>query len=107
MGYTYHDGGFVGGSPSISKSEEYAKLMKGEFVATPNMMSNFIDNTLPKLAGSKNGGDTFNIDKMVEIVVTGNLDKTIVPEIKEVVFKAINDIMKSRGMRRDSFSYSL
>jgi len=104
---TYHSGGFVGGNPSLQQNEEYAKLMTGEYVSTPNMIASFMGKTLPQLVSNGSGGDTFNVEKMIEIIVTGSLDKTVLPELKDVVFKTINEIMKSRGMRRDSFSYSL
>lgn len=104
-GGTYHSGGFVGGLPQLQASEEYGKLLKGEFVSTPNMMQNFINNTLPNLVASVSG----NGDTIIELAVNvqGNMDKTILPQLKEAVLASITTAMQQRGKLRNVNSYSV
>ena len=47
---TYHSGGLVGDVATLSESEEFAKLLKGEFVSTPAQMKHFMEDTLPQVA---------------------------------------------------------
>ena len=47
---TYHTGGLVGDVATLSESEEFAKLLKGEFVSTPAQMKHFMEDTLPQVA---------------------------------------------------------
>jgi hypothetical protein len=104
-GGTYHSGGFVGGLPQLQASEEYGKLLKGEFVSTPNMMSNFINNTLPNLVASVSGNGDTNIELAVN--VQGNMDKTVLPQLKEAVLASITTAMQQRGKLRNVNSYSV
>ena len=46
--YAFHEGGFVGDTKP-SNSEVFAKLLKGEYVATSNDMNNFINRVLPNI----------------------------------------------------------
>lgn len=50
---TYHTGGLVGDVATLSESEEFAKLLKGEFVSTPTQMKHFMEDTLPQIAEYK------------------------------------------------------
>ena len=47
---SYHTGGLVGDVATLSESEEFAKLLKGEFVSTPTQMKHFMEDTLPQVA---------------------------------------------------------
>lgn len=47
---SYHTGGLVGEVATITESEEFAKLLKGEFVSTPAQMKRFMTETLPQIA---------------------------------------------------------
>ena len=48
---SYHTGGLVGDVATLTEAEEFAKLLKGEYVSTPAQMKQFMDNTLPQIAG--------------------------------------------------------
>lgn len=50
---SYHSGGLVGDVATLSASEEFAKLLKGEFVSTPAQMRHFMEDTLPQIAEYK------------------------------------------------------
>jgi hypothetical protein len=39
--------------------------------------------------------------------ISGNLDKSVLPDLKNMVLNAVNTAMKDRGTRRNSFSYSV
>lgn len=93
------DTGFVQG---LKSNEEFAKLMAGEIVITPNQMDTFMNKTLPKVA-QMSRGETLSIGKLLEITVQGNMDGSVVPQIKEIadkVVKQINENMKQRGFIR-------
>ncbi len=47
---SYHTGGLVGDVATLSESEEFAKLLKGEFVSTPAQMKLFMEETVPQIA---------------------------------------------------------
>ncbi len=49
----YHSGGLVGDVATLTESEEFAKLLEGEFVSTPAQMKRFMDDTLPQIAEYK------------------------------------------------------
>lgn len=69
----YHSGGFVGG---LKHNEEFAKVLKGEFVVTDKMQDNFVKNVVPKLVGVKDKSQTptvtFNVDRFMDVA---NIDK--------------------------------
>jgi TP901 family phage tail tape measure protein len=93
------DSGFVQG---LKSNEEFAKLMAGELVITPDQMDKFMNKTLPKVA-QRGGGETMSIGKLLEITVQGNMDSSVVPQIKEIadkVVRQLNDNMKQRGFLR-------
>jgi hypothetical protein len=110
----YHDGvdaGFVGERSINPQSEQFAKLMKGEMVINPTQMQNFMTNILPKIpeAVSSAINNNMNIGKLLEINVEGNLDKKVVPDIKNIVdeaVKKINETFSNRGRNRPVKSYS-
>lgn len=101
----HHDGadsGFVGQLPKLKSNEQFAVLMKGEGVFKPNQMDNFMKNVLPNIAGTGRG-DT-NIE--LNLNVAGSLDKSVLPNLKEVVLSAVNSALSDRGTRRNAFSFS-
>jgi hypothetical protein len=101
----YHTGGVVGGS-----GEQLAKLMAGEVVLTPDQINKFMKITLPQLAQVTplaNGGVSF--ENFMPIQVSGNLDKSVIPDIEAIANKAmerINDVMRQRGYNRLSNQFS-
>lgn len=102
---TMHDGGTVGGLPKIQESEQFAKLLKGEVVATDSDMRNFMRNTLPRFA-SMGGGQGVG-DISLEINVAGNLDKSVLPDLKSAVFEVMNAALRQRGKKTNSFANSI
>lgn len=101
----YHTGGFVGGYSILSSNEEFAKLLKGEFVSTPAQMKRFMEGTLPQIAGyaSSNSSNQFNAP-LVEINCD-NVTAEAMPELKRVVDEAVERIQKQldSGMSRTGF----
>lgn len=105
----HHYGDFAG---NLRSNEVFAKLLKGEYVATENQMDNFMKNILPKVMthpvtreinqremAQKQG----NITVSIPITVQGNLDKSVLPDIEKIADKVtdrINKTMLSRGYLR-------
>lgn len=103
---THHSGGIVGGLPKIKESEQYAKLLKGEVVANDDQMKTFINTTLPNLVANFAGNSGIpNVE--MNFNVEGNLDKTVLPELKEVILTTVYKAMRSRGNQKNANSYSL
>lgn len=102
LAYSRHSGVDTGFVKGVESNEEFAKLMAGELVINADQMNKFMSRTLPNLV--KNGGGSgFNIGKLLEITVQGNLDSSVVPQINEIaekVVKKINDNLKQRGFLR-------
>lgn len=127
-GKSYHSGGFVeadtvtkSSSSSYTKSlfkdikkglkpnEIIAKLKDGEFVATQAQQQTIADTlfragTMPSSTPVSSTG-SFNFDKIMEITVEGNLDKTVIPDLEKIsntVIEKINKVMFQRGTRRNA-----
>ena len=107
---THHDGNFAG---NLNSNEVFAKLLKGEYIATEVQMNNFMKNVLPNIAGrmaieNQNSkvltGDT-NIK--VEINIAGSVDKKIIPKIEESALKGMNKALRDRGIKRLAGSFSI
>lgn len=98
------DSGFVGNLPKLKDNEEFAKLMKGEIVLNPSQMSNFMKNILPKTIEYSGMGD-IKID--MPITIQGNADASVLSEFKNIVLTTVNEALRDRGTRRNSFSYSV
>ena len=103
---TKHSGGFAG---DLQSNEVFAKLLKGEYVATEGQMNNFMKNVLPTIAMNMpktyqtNGAPSISVN--MPINVEGNMDKTVIPDIKRVANQVIGEINKSlvaRGYVRPS-----
>jgi len=111
---SHHEGNFAG---NLRSNEVFAKLLKGEYVATEGQMKNFLNNILPKLSSLQAGAiltknmqeDSGNGITMgdININVAGNLDKQIIPDIKEAVFEALNRAAMAKGKKTNAFTYSV
>ena len=99
----YHDGGFAGGMPTLPESEVYAKLLKGEYVATEGDMYNFIHKTLPAIAGTSL--DSRSIGNISINFDVENLDRAAIPDVKNMVTKALNDTLVEAGFKRNPGSF--
>lgn len=97
----YHSGGLVGEMSTLDSSEQFAKLLKGEYVATPSQMDRFMRNTLPSMIGA--GGTEINAP-LVEIKCD-NVTSESMPKLKEVVNDAVDEIKKllDGGMSRSGY----
>ena len=102
---SYDNGGNVGSFSSAQSGEVFAKLMSGEFVATDDMMKNFLNRTLPKISStSSNNG---NITISMPISIAGNLDRSVLPDMEKMVLKTVNNAIKKRGVVRNANSFSV
>ena len=86
-----HSGGIVGDFTRLKSTETFAKLLKGEFVATPAMMERFMNQTLPNLAAS-GGGNEFNAP-LVSIQCE-NVTQESLPKLKQIVNDAVKEIKR-------------
>lgn len=100
-GEVMHTGGIVGGIGN-GMGEVFTKLMRGEFVATQDMMNSFIKRTLPAMIS---GGGGMNIN--MPISVAGSLDESVLPKLKDMVSKSIYSAMRDRGNFRNANSFSV
>lgn len=100
---TYHTGGFVGDLTSLKSNEEFAKLMKGEFVSTPAQMQRFMDETLPNLAGG--GGTSNEFNAPLINIECDNVTSEAMPALKSVVDEAVKEVKKQLddGMSRTGY----
>lgn len=86
-----HGGGIVGDFTRLKSTETFAKLLKGEFVATPAMMERFMNQTLPNLAVS-GGGNEFNAP-LVSIQCESVTQESL-PKLKQIVNDAVKEIKR-------------
>jgi len=102
---SYDDGGIVSGIASSKSGVVFAQLLKGEVVATDDMMRNFINRTLPKISSTiKNDS---NITISMPISIAGNLDRSVLPDMEKMVLKTVNNAIKKRGVVRNANSFSV
>lgn len=103
--HQYHTGGFVGDETTLKSNEEFAKLLKGEFVSTPAQMKRFMETTLPNIASytSNGGSNEFNAP-LIEINCD-NVTGESIPDLKRIVNDAVDEIKKQldTGMSRTGF----
>jgi len=97
----HHDGNFAG---NLASNEVFAKLLKGEYVATEGQMDNFMKNILPRIVMESpntlnNNLSSPTISVSMPITVQGNMDKSAVKDIDKVANKIINEINKSLKQR--------
>jgi TP901 family phage tail tape measure protein len=111
----HHSGvysGPVGGKYALKSNEEFAKLLKGEVVYRPEQIDNFMNKTLPKIANpdyESSGGGLNVAGNLFEMVIQGNLDKTVLPDVQSIVNKAVeklNSAMHNQGYLRNARSFS-
>jgi TP901 family phage tail tape measure protein len=131
-GLAFHEGGQVqnngtrlekhhsSASPfagNLNSNEVFAKLLKGEYVATEGQMDNFLRHIMPKLMAGKEKiynktersyavNDSVSVGDII-INVNGTLDRTVVPDIKKAVFSVMNEALQQRGKKPDAFAYSV
>lgn len=98
----YHSGGVVGGT-SLDNNEEFAKLMKGEFVSTPAMMKRFMNQTLPSMTAAAREANEFNAPLIT--INCDNITSEAMPKLEEVVNNAVDRIKKELdgGMSRNGY----
>ncbi len=96
----YHTGGFVGG---LESNEEFAKLLKGEFVSTPAQMDRFINQTLPALTSYSSGGTTYNAPLIS--IECGSVTQDTLPDLETMVDEAVKKIQKQidSGLSRNGY----
>lgn len=90
---SHHDGDFAGG---LNSNEVFAKLLKGEYVATESQMERFLSKTLPTLMGANlriqpNAVNT-EISLSMPINVEGNMDKSVIADIEVIANRAVEKI---------------
>jgi hypothetical protein len=110
---SYHTGGVVesnkGSITGTGSNDIFAKLLSGEVVSTKEGIDNFFSSILPKIASpvtSMGGGGSVTIGD-INLNVAGNLDKTVVPQIKPLILDAVNEALKNRGLRRNATSMAI
>ena len=101
----YHSGGVVGNTPGLKTTEMFAKLLKGEFVATPQMMKRFMTSTLPELARSGASGGSNEFNAPLISIQCDNVTQESLPGLKEIVEDAVKQIKKQLddGLGRAGF----
>ena len=85
---TYHSGGFVG---DLKSNETFAKLLNGEFVATPQQMDNFINKTLPTIVQGGNGA-TIEYNSPLISIQCENVTEDSLPKLKDLVDEAVRRV---------------
>lgn len=85
----YHSGGIVGGHFALKDNEEFAKLLQGEYVATPAQMKKFMRETLPAIT-STGGSNEFNAPLIT--ITCESVTKDSLPKLKDIVNEAVEEI---------------
>lgn len=98
--HNYHTGGFVGGDVALDSNEEFAKLLRGEFVATPTQMHRFMKKTLPDVVNSGSTKNEFNAPLIT--IECDNVTSEAMPKLQNVVDEAVKEVKKQldSGMSR-------
>lgn len=89
----YHTGGFVGDNTYLRSNEEFAKLLKGEFVSTPAQMDRFMKETLPAVVMGSNSGSVEYNAPIFEINC-GDIDREALPALQEIINQAVAQFKK-------------
>lgn len=90
---SHHSGGFVGDTIALRSNEEFAKLLKGEFVSTPKQMDEFMRKTLPAIVSHESGGGaTINNNSPLVEIHCGSVDKDTLPQLQDLVNQAVKKI---------------
>lgn len=90
----FHTGGFVGGVSQLASNEEFAKLLKGEFVSTPSQMKRFMEETLPKMANYSASANANEFNAPLIEIVCESVTSESMPRLKEVIDEAVKEIKK-------------
>ena len=93
-GIQFHQGGFVGDLMSLKSNEQFAKLLKGEFVSTPAQMDNFMKNILPNVMSYSNGA-TINNNSPLITIQCGTIDDGTLPKLSDMVDAAVAKIERN------------
>ena len=105
----YHSGGIAGrnlsGGSSGKENEILANVLKEEVIVTENQAYDFIRNTLPNLLSLANASGETNVP--VSIIIEGNVDQNVMPELKENITKAVYQAMTKRGTSRNASNFSI
>lgn len=101
----YHTGGLVGDIATLSSNEEFAKLLKGEFVSTPAQMKRFMEETLPQIANYSATGGTNEFNAPLIEITCESVTTEALPELERIVNEAVKKIQKQldSGMSRTGF----
>lgn len=103
---THHTGGFVGDLTKLKSNEQFAKLLKGEFVTTPAQMEKFMKETLPMIATGDYGGSGGNIfnEPLIKIEC-GQVTQETLPELRSAVNEAVAQVKKelSGALKRTGY----
>lgn len=92
---SHHTGGFVGDVISLKSNEEFAKLLNGELVSTPQQMDSFMRRTLPSMLSYDNGKATINNNSPLIEIKCGDIDRDTLPQLKALVDQAVSRIEKN------------
>ncbi len=100
----YHTGGFVGGMAGLQSNEEFAKLLTGEFVATPAQMDRFMKETLPQMANRGSDG-SINYNAPLISLECETVTKDALPELKQIVDEAVKKVKSEidSGLSRNGY----
>lgn len=91
---THHSGGFVGGAATIKSNEQFAKLLQGEYVTTPQQMTNFMNKTLPSIAMPKGGTNSVNYNSPLIAIQCDSITKDSIPQLEKVIDKAVKEVKR-------------
>ena len=92
----YHTGGFVGNFTELKSNEEFAKLLKGEFVTTPAQMDRFMKETMPYIFNStKQEGSIIQQNAPLVEIKCGQVTNEILPKLEELAKKAASIVNKN------------
>jgi TP901 family phage tail tape measure protein len=105
------DNGLIGGQPMNSSDKFLAALSQGEGVFNRAQIDSLVKNiikfpsitTPTRVSNSQSTGDV-----VVNFNVNGNMDKTVIPDLKNIanqVMGEINKVMANRGVIRTSDQY--
>lgn len=101
----YHSGGVVGDTTNLKSTEEFAKLLKGEFVATPKMMERFMGETLPSMVGVGSSASTNEFNAPLISIQCETVTQESLPKLKEIVDGAVKEIKRQfdSGLSRSGY----
>lgn len=90
----FHQGGFIGDFMALKSNEQFAKLLKGEFVTTPAQMDNFMKKVLPQITSYSNGA-TINNNSPLIAIQCGSINDETLPKLTEMVDAAVAQIERN------------